>query len=210
MKKKIIIIISCFALFVILVFSQGLKSNKIYDTKDLIGKSITEIDLELLNENKKFNTKDLSKNNFTLINFWASWCAPCRKEHKHLLELSKNIKILGINFKDEKSKANKFIKNLGNPYYLIASDSEGKKGVEFGVYGIPETILIDNNLIRYDGNKKILERAITHYEKLDTKSNLNKPTYFHIFYKLSKVQIPSYLQKIKLAHSYLDNFLLIQ
>ena len=59
MKKKIIIIISCFALFVILVFSQGLKSNKIYDTKDLIGKSITEIDLELLNENKKFNTKDL-------------------------------------------------------------------------------------------------------------------------------------------------------
>ena len=45
------------------------------------------------------------------------------------------------------SKANKFIKNLGNPYYLIASDSEGKKGVEFGVYGIPETILIDNNLI---------------------------------------------------------------
>ncbi|OUW95267.1 MAG: hypothetical protein CBD97_03155 [Pelagibacteraceae bacterium TMED237] len=147
MKKKIIIIISCFALFVILVFSQGLKSNKIYDTKDLIGKSITEIDLELLNENKKFNTKDLSKNNFTLINFWASWCAPCRKEHKHLLELSKNIKILGINFKDEKSKANKFIKNLGNPYYLIASDSEGKKGVEFGVYGIPETILIDNNLI---------------------------------------------------------------
>ena len=81
MKKKIIIIISCFALFVILVFSQGLKSNKIYDTKDLIGKSITEIDLELLNENKKFNTKDLSKNNFTLINFWASWCAPCRKEH---------------------------------------------------------------------------------------------------------------------------------
>ena len=111
MKKKIIIIISCFALFVILVFSQGLKSNKIYDTKDLIGKSITEIDLELLNENKKFNTKDLSKNNFTLINFWASWCAPCRKEHKHLLELSKNIKILGINFKDEKSKANKFIKD---------------------------------------------------------------------------------------------------
>ena len=101
MKKKIIIIISCFALFVILVFSQGLKSNKIYDTKDLIGKSITEIDLELLNENKKFNTKHLSKNNFTLINFWASWCAPCRKEHKHLLELSKNIKILGINFKDE-------------------------------------------------------------------------------------------------------------
>ena len=96
MKKKIIIIISCFALFVILVFSQGLKSNKIYDTKDLIGKSITEIDLELLNENKKFNTKDLSKNNFTLINFWASWCAPCRKEHKHLLELSKNIKILKV------------------------------------------------------------------------------------------------------------------
>ena len=59
----------------------------------------------------------------------------------------KNIKILGINFKDKTSNANEFLKKLGNPYYLIASDQEGKTSVSFGVYGIPETILINKDLI---------------------------------------------------------------
>ncbi len=78
---------------------------------------------------------NLKKNNFTLINFWASWCAPCKKEHKHLISLKKkNIKILGINFKDNTSNANDFIKRLGNPYYLIASDNEGKTSVIFLVF----------------------------------------------------------------------------
>ena len=147
MKRIIFILIILIISFVILIFYFGLEREKIYDTKDLIGKSIVKIDLNLLNENKIFNTAQLSKNNYTLINFWASWCAPCRKEHKHLIKLSRNIKILGINFKDKKSQANKFINKMGNPYYLIATDSDGKIGVDFGVYGIPETILIDKNLI---------------------------------------------------------------
>ena len=90
MKIKILIIVSCIALFVILVFSQGLKTNKVYDTKDLIGKPISEVSLNLLNKDISINTKDLKENNFTLINFWASWCAPCKKEHKFLMKLSKN------------------------------------------------------------------------------------------------------------------------
>ena len=79
----------------------------------------------------------------------ASWCAPCRKEHKHLISLSKtkNLKIIGINFKDGKSKANKFLKDLGNPFYLIASDANGKTSVSFGIYGIPETILVNKDLV---------------------------------------------------------------
>ena len=149
MKIKILTIVSCFALFVILVFSQGLKTNKVYDTKDLIGKPISEVSLNLLNKDISINTKDLKENNFTLINFWASWCAPCKREHKYLMKLSKNknLKILGINVKDKKTNANKFINELGNPYHLIAKDSDGKSSVYFGVYGIPETILIDKNLI---------------------------------------------------------------
>ncbi len=149
MKIKILTIVSCFALFVILVFSQGLKTNKVYDTKDLIGKPISEVSLNLLNKDISINTKDLKENNFTLINFWASWCAPCKREHKYLMKLSKNknLKILGINVKDKKTNANKFINELGNPYYLIAKDYDGKSSVYFGVYGIPETILIDKNLI---------------------------------------------------------------
>ncbi len=147
MKKIILSLVIVLALFVIIIFSLGLKTKQIYDTQDIVGKPIPEVNIKIFNQDKKFNTAELKKNNFTLINFWASWCAPCKKEHKHLIALNKkNIKILGINFKDKKSNANYFLKKLGNPYYLIASDIDGKSSVSFGVYGIPETILIDKNL----------------------------------------------------------------
>tara|TARA_B100000029_G_scaffold195273_1_gene193394 strand:- start:372 stop:887 length:516 start_codon:yes stop_codon:yes gene_type:complete len=147
MKKIVLGFIIIIVSFTILIFYYGLKTKKVYDTEGLVGKPILKIDLELLNSEKIFNTEELRKNDFTLINFWASWCGPCRKEHKHLMNLSKNIKIFGVNVKDEKSQANKFINKMGNPYYLIASDHDGKKAVHFGVYGLPETILIKKDLI---------------------------------------------------------------
>ena len=148
MKKIVLSLVLVLILFVIVIFSLGLKTKKIYDTKDIVGKPISEVNIKIFNQDKTFNTSELRKNNFTLINFWASWCAPCKKEHKHLISLKKkNIKILGINFKDKTSNANEFLKKLGNPYYLIASDQEGKTSVSFGVYGIPETILVNKDLI---------------------------------------------------------------
>ena len=148
MRKFILSLTIVLISLIILILFLGLKTKKIYDTKDNIGKPISKLELKILNENNNFNTADLRKNNFTLINFWASWCAPCKKEHKHLISLKKkNIKILGINFKDKTSNANEFLKKLGNPYYLIASDQEGKTSVSFGVYGIPETILVNKDLI---------------------------------------------------------------
>ena len=148
MRKIILSLTIVLISLIILILFLGLKTKKIYDTKDIIGKPISKLELKILNENNNFNTADLRKNNFTLINFWASWCAPCKKEHKHLISLKKkNIKILGINFKDKTSNANEFLKKLGNPYYLIASDQEGKTSVSFGVYGIPETILVNKDLI---------------------------------------------------------------
>ena len=167
MKKTTLGITVVVVSFIILVFYYGLNTEKIYDTEDLVGKPIPKIDLKLLNESKNFNTEELSKNNFTLINFFASWCGPCRKEHKHLINLSKNknIKIFGINLKDKKSQANKFLNKLGNPYYLIASDHDGKKAVHFGVFGIPETILIDNDL-------NIIKKYIGPIDDLDVKKIL--------------------------------------
>ena len=148
MRKIILSLTIVLISLIILILFLGLKTKKIYDTKDIIGKPISKLELKILNENNNFNTADLRKNNFTLINFWASWCAPCKKEHKHLISIKKkNIKILGINFKDKTSNANEFLKKLGNPYYLIASDQEGKTSVSFGVYGIPETILVNKDLI---------------------------------------------------------------
>ena len=82
---------------------------------------------------------------FHLINVWASWCLPCKKEHPYLMNLSKenNLRIIGINFKDKKINAINFLKNLGNPYDISLSDKDGTDSVIFGVYGIPESILVD-------------------------------------------------------------------
>jgi len=149
MKVSILkIIIFSFVIFSLFVFWQGLKKNNSYDTKSLVGSRISNFQFtEINNDNKSISEKDLKNNKFTLINFFASWCVPCRTEHRYLLNLSnKKIKIIGINFKDKENNANNFLKELGNPYNFVGKDSDGKASVLFGVYGIPESILVDNNL----------------------------------------------------------------
>ena len=149
MQKTIKILIFIILFFIIGVFFIGLNKNTNYNTNSLIGKKITNINLKYFNENKFFTENDLKKNNFTLINFWASWCTPCRKEHPLLIKLSKekNLKLLGVNFKDKKKQAQFFLKELGNPYDFLTKDEQGKSSVKFGVYGIPESILVNKNLI---------------------------------------------------------------
>ena len=149
MQKIIKITTSIFFIFILVVFYISLNNTSNYDTENLVGIKLEKIKLESF-ENKKFLTNEtLKKNNFTLINFWASWCAPCRVEHPFLMELSqeKNLKILGVNFKDKRNNALNFLDNLGNPYHYLAKDDQGKKSIGFGIYGIPESILIDKDFI---------------------------------------------------------------
>ena len=133
---------------IFLVFYFSLDNKKIYNTENVIGKKIEIVELTLFTNNI-FNTKEISNFEYTLINFWASWCGPCRKEHKNLVRLSKltNLKMIGINFKDDENNAKKFLKEMGNPFSILAKDTSGKKSIEFGIYGIPETILINRDLI---------------------------------------------------------------
>jgi len=144
------IIIFIFVIFFLLVFWKGLKLNNNYDTKSLVGNRISNFELTKIDDNNKFITEeDLKKSNYTLINFFASWCAPCRDEHNYLLNLSKEntkIKIIGINFKDKKINAINFLKELGNPYNFVGADKNGKISILFGIYGIPESILINDEL----------------------------------------------------------------
>jgi cytochrome c biogenesis protein CcmG, thiol:disulfide interchange protein DsbE len=83
----------------------------------------------------------------TLVNVFASWCVPCRQEHPMLKELSKDsrINVVGINYKDKNDNALRFLGELGNPYKAIGVDPNGKAAIDWGVYGIPETYLVDKN-----------------------------------------------------------------
>ena len=148
MQKVIKFLITLIFLFVIVVFYFSLNKDPSYQTNSLVGKKLVELNLESFDGDYNLSTKDFKKNNFTLINFWASWCSPCRAEHQILMSLSKSkkLKLVGINFKDKKNNAKKFLKELGNPYNLIAKDEIGKKSVNFGIYGIPESILVNKEM----------------------------------------------------------------
>ena len=149
MQKIIKSIIVFLFIFVLLVFYNSLNRETNYSTDYLVGNKLTNINLKSFDDNKIYTSDDIQKSRYTLINFWASWCAPCRIEHPYLMQLSKekNLKILGVNFKDKKINASKFLNELGNPYYYMAKDTTGKQSVNFGIYGIPESILIDNETI---------------------------------------------------------------
>ena len=148
MRKINYIIISVIFSFIFIILYFSLDNDRIYNTKDLVGKKISLVEINLFQSNETINTKEFTNNEFTILNFWASWCAPCRTEHPNLVRLSKvkNLKLIGINFKDNKENAKSFLKENGNPFDILAEDKNGKNSVNFGVYGIPETILIDSEL----------------------------------------------------------------
>ena len=149
MQKIIKSIIVFLFIFVLLVFYNSLNRETNYSTDYLVGNKLAKINLKSFDDNKIYTNKDFKKSRYTLINFWASWCAPCRIEHPYLMQLSKekNLKILGVNFKDKKINASKFLNELGNPYSYMTKDTTGKQSVNFGIYGIPESILINNETI---------------------------------------------------------------
>ena len=91
---------------------------------------------------------------YYLMNIWASWCVPCREEHQFLMELKKekNLKIIGLNYKDDTQNAKKFLNDLKNPYSNIFLDKDGLIAIEWGAYGVPESFLIYN--------KKIIKKVI--------------------------------------------------
>lgn len=81
-----------------------------------------------------------------LVNFWASWCAPCRIEHPHLLALKRaGVRIIGVDYKDDADKASKLIKAIGDPYTALVRDPTGRASLDWGITGVPETFVIDRD-----------------------------------------------------------------
>lgn len=143
-------------LLLALVFVYRLKLIGEGDTPNLIqsvmiGKPAPQFSLPPLMEGEKPVTDALLKGRVTLVSIFASWCVPCRAEHPLLGDIEKaGIPVIGINYKDKPDAARKWIAEEGNPYAAIGEDSDGRVAIDFGVYGVPESYLIDKNgVIRF-------------------------------------------------------------
>ena len=122
---------------------KQLKNSNYWKTDYL--DSVPNFQLTSLFDNKKLTNKDI-KNNITIINFFASWCVPCKEEHPILFKIKKKfhgINIIGIAYKDKHQDSKKFLEENNNPYFFVGTDDDGKIGLQFGVMGLPETFVID-------------------------------------------------------------------
>jgi cytochrome c biogenesis protein CcmG/thiol:disulfide interchange protein DsbE len=111
----------------------------------LVGKPAPAFTLPQLHEpGKPFSAADM-RGQVWLLNVWASWCVSCRDEHPVLVEFSKHgtVPIVGLNYKDQREDALRWLAQFGDPYRLSISDSDGRIGIDYGVYGVPETYIID-------------------------------------------------------------------
>ena len=129
----------------------------------LIGQLAPAVPDTLLAPLPGFSATDLADGQVKLVNFWASWCAPCRVEHPHLTALAaEGIAIYGINYKDDPANALAFLTELGNPFAAALTDPDGRRALDWGVYGVPETFVIagDGTVIaRMAG--PVTQRALT-------------------------------------------------
>ena len=151
MKSKVIpLILIIIFLITFVIFFKGLKNSNIYTPNTNVEKKAPTFRLQSFENNSIIITEKIFEDkDYYLMNIWASWCIPCKKEHEFLIELNKNekIKLIGLNYKDNFENASKFLKDLGNPYDIIVLDKDGKASIEWGAYGVPESFLLYQNKI---------------------------------------------------------------
>ncbi len=134
------------------VLAVGLKLNPREVPSPFIDKPAPALDLPQLFDGGARVTGASLKGKVWILNVWASWCLECRREHGLLNDFSRrsNVTLVGLNYKDADADARNWLAELGNPYSVIAVDREGDTGIEWGVYGVPETFVIDKEgMVRY-------------------------------------------------------------
>lgn len=148
---KYILPITVFVLLTLL-FMSGLKKDPSLVPSPLIGKPVPAFVLPQLQDAKQTLTNNDLKGEVVLLNVWGSYCIPCRQEHPLFMELSRSklVDIYGLNYADDRDNAIDWLKTLGNPFKKVAFDADSRVAIDFGVYGVPETYVIDKDgIIRY-------------------------------------------------------------
>ena len=157
-------------------FAVGLTKDPQIIPSALIDKPVPEFTLPPIEDGqgepgggygKGFSSADLKGNGISIVNIFASWCFPCRTEHPFITRLAeiKVARVYGLNYKDDPKKALKWLRELGDPYFAIGADRKGRVSIDWGVYGVPETFIVDNaGRIRYKHvgplNAQVLESII--------------------------------------------------
>ena len=151
MKKQLLILPSIFFLLILSIFFYLLiiDRNPSELPSTLLNKNVTKFETEYLLKNEKFISSQEFGNEITLVNFFATWCKPCRDEHAYIKRFSneKGLRVIGINYKDSSDHAVEWLKNLGNPYSDVPVDKNGRIAIDWGVYGIPETFVVNSKVI---------------------------------------------------------------
>ena len=154
MKKQILVlpliifILLLSAFFYLLVIDR----NPSEIPSNLLNKNVPTFETNILFKNKRFISKNEFGKEITLVNFFATWCKPCLNEHKYIKLFSdeKKLRVIGVNYKDKPNNTKKWLEKLGNPYSEVLLDKNGNIGIDWGVYGIPETFVINSEgVIKY-------------------------------------------------------------
>ena len=169
MKKQLLILPFLFFLLILLIFFYLLiiDRNPSELPSTLLDKNIPIFETNSLLKDEKFISSKEFGNEIILVNFFATWCAPCRDEHIYIKRFAskKGIKVIGINYKDNSQKATQWLKELGNPYTNVAVDKSGRIAIDWGVYGIPETFIVNSKgIIKYRHVGAVTEKI---YKKIN-------------------------------------------
>ena len=153
--KFLPVLITILFLFLFIIFFKGLKNSNIYTPGLVQENKVPTFTSQLFDSTIKIESNEIFVgSDFYLLNIWSSWCVPCRYEHEYLFLLNQeaNLKIVGLNYKDNIENAKLFLQELNNPYDILISDQSGLIAIEWGAYGVPETFLIHE--------KKIIKKII--------------------------------------------------